>query len=68
MRAQARPDFEQVFNLMPGLCLVLDPAFIIVAQSEARPAKPVKSIQWIDLSAERRELGRAAETYKKEEP
>jgi hypothetical protein len=23
---------------------------------EARPAKPVKSIQWIDLSAERREL------------
>lgn len=30
----ARPDFEHVFNLMPGLCLVLDPAFIIVAQNE----------------------------------
>ncbi len=27
-----------------------------------RPAKPVKSIQWIDLSSERRELGRAAAT------
>jgi hypothetical protein len=25
-----------------------------------RPAKPVKSIQWIDLSIERRELRRAA--------
>ena len=34
MNAQARPDFEQVFNLMPGLCLVLDPAFIIVAQNQ----------------------------------
>ncbi len=29
-----RPNFEQVFNAMPGLCLVLDPAFIIVAQNE----------------------------------
>src|SRR4051812_4030085 len=27
---------------------------------EARPAKPVKSVQWTDLSAERRELRRAA--------
>jgi len=27
---------------------------------EARPAKPVKSTQWIDLSAERREPKRAA--------
>jgi PAS domain-containing protein len=29
-----RPDFEQVFNAMPGLCLVLDPAFTIVAQND----------------------------------
>ncbi len=28
-----RPNFESVFNAMPGLCLVLDPAFIIVAQN-----------------------------------
>jgi PAS domain-containing protein len=28
------PDFEQVFNAMPGLCLVLDPAFTIVAQND----------------------------------
>lgn len=33
-RPAARPDFEQIFNAMPGLCLVLDPAFIIVAQNE----------------------------------
>lgn len=32
-RPATRPDFEQVFNLMPGMCLVLDPAFIIVAQN-----------------------------------
>jgi hypothetical protein len=30
------------------------------ALREARPAKPGKSIRWIDLSVERRELGRAA--------
>jgi hypothetical protein len=29
-----RPNFENVFNAMPGLCLVLDPAFIIVAQND----------------------------------
>jgi thiol-disulfide isomerase/thioredoxin len=29
-------------------------------RGETRPAKPGKSIQWIDLSVERRELGRAA--------
>ena len=29
----ARPDFEQIFQHMPGLCLVLNPAFIIVAQN-----------------------------------
>jgi len=29
-------------------------------KSEARPAQPGKSIQWIDLSAERREFRRAA--------
>ena len=28
------PDFEQVFQKMPGLCLVLDPAFIIIAQNQ----------------------------------
>jgi len=33
-RPAAKPDFEQVFQHMPGLCLVLDPAFIIVAQNE----------------------------------
>lgn len=33
-RPASRPDFEAVFNAMPGLCLVLDPAFIIVAQNE----------------------------------
>ena len=59
-RPKGQVDFELVFHMLPGMCLVLDPAFTILAQSEARPAKPVKSIQWIDLSAERRELGRAA--------
>ncbi|HJS45043.1 MAG TPA: PAS domain-containing protein [Rhizomicrobium sp.] len=33
-RPAAEPNFEQVFNIMPGLCLVLDPAFIIVAQND----------------------------------
>ena len=28
------PDFEAVFQHMPGLCLVLDPAFTIVAQND----------------------------------
>ena len=28
------PDFELVFHKMPGLCLVLDPGFTIVAQNE----------------------------------
>ena len=43
------PDFALVFHKMPGLCL-----------GEARPAKPVKSIQWIDLSAERRSSARSS--------
>ena len=30
----ARPDFEKVFQHMPGLCLVLDSAFNIVAQND----------------------------------
>jgi len=34
MSAHPKPDFEQVFNQMPGLCLVLDPAFTIVAQND----------------------------------
>ena len=28
------PDFELVFQRMPGLCLVLDPGFTILAQNE----------------------------------
>ena len=28
------PDFELVFQKMPGLCLILDPKFVIVAQNE----------------------------------
>jgi PAS domain-containing protein len=36
---RARPkglvDFELVFHLLPGMCLVLDPAFTILAQNEA---------------------------------
>jgi len=32
--ARAQVDFEQVFDRMPGLCLVLDIAFTIVAQNE----------------------------------
>jgi hypothetical protein len=30
----AKPDFEEVFQHMPGMCLVLDPAFTIVAQND----------------------------------
>ncbi len=33
-RPRDNVDFEQVFNQMPGLCLVLDIAFNIVAQNE----------------------------------
>lgn len=33
-RATDVPDFELVFAKMPGLCLVLDPGFVIVAQNE----------------------------------
>jgi hypothetical protein len=28
------PDFELVFAKMPGLCLILDPAFTIIAQND----------------------------------
>ena len=28
-------DFELVFHMLPGLCVLLDPAFTIVAQNEA---------------------------------
>ena len=28
------PDFALVFDKMPGLCLILDPSFVIVAQNE----------------------------------
>ena len=28
------PDFEQIFQKMPGLCLILDPGFTIIAQNE----------------------------------
>ena len=33
-RIAETPDFELVFEKMPGLCLVLDPAFTIIAQNE----------------------------------
>ncbi|HWU53910.1 MAG TPA: PAS domain-containing protein [Rhizomicrobium sp.] len=33
-RAADAPDFALVFAKMPGLCLVLDPGFVIVAQNE----------------------------------
>lgn len=33
-RAADLPDFELVFQKMPGLCLILDPAFTIIAQNE----------------------------------
>ncbi|HET7083690.1 MAG TPA: PAS domain-containing protein [Rhizomicrobium sp.] len=33
-RAARTPDFELVFQKMPGLCLVLDTGFTIVAQNE----------------------------------
>jgi len=33
-RIAEMPDFELVFDKMPGLCLVLDPAFTIIAQNE----------------------------------
>jgi hypothetical protein len=35
---------------------------------ETRPAEPGKSIQWIDLSVERRELERAAGELSKQAP
>ena len=31
---QSLVDFELVFHLLPGMCLVLDPAFTILAQNE----------------------------------
>ena len=37
-RPKGQVDFELVFHMLPGMCLVLDPAFTILAQSEARPA------------------------------
>ena len=33
-RTDDTPDFERVFQKMPGLCLVLDPGFVILAQNE----------------------------------
>jgi PAS domain-containing protein len=35
MSSDPKPDFELVFQMLPGMCLVLDPAFTIVAQNEA---------------------------------
>jgi len=37
------PDFELVFQKMPGLCLVLDPGFTIVAQNEEHARATKKS-------------------------
>ena len=33
-RPAARVDFELVFQLTPGMCLVLDPGFTVLAQNE----------------------------------
>lgn len=33
-RAAEVPDFQLVFQKMPGLCLILDPSFVIVAQND----------------------------------
>ena len=33
-RPQGLVDFELVFHMLPGMCLVLDPTFTIVAQNE----------------------------------
>ena len=35
VRPQGLVDFELVFHLLPGMCLVLDPAFTILAQNQA---------------------------------
>lgn len=35
IRPKGLVDFELVFHLLPGMCLVLDPAFTILAQNEA---------------------------------
>ena len=43
MSTHPKPDFEKIFNHMPGLCL-----------GEPRPAQRDKSILRIDLSGERR--------------
>jgi hypothetical protein len=70
-RAADAPDFALVFDKMPGLCLVLDPSFTIVAQNEEharatqadvgerRPPKADKTVQWTVLSRERRSGARA---------
>jgi hypothetical protein len=50
-RPPVRPDFEQIFNAMPGLCL-----------GEPRPAQRDKSILRIDLSGERRSGARPGAT------
>ena len=34
-RPKGQVDFELVFHMLPGMCLVLDPAFTILAQNEA---------------------------------
>ena len=33
-RPKGQVDFELVFHMLPGMCLVLDPAFTIMAQNE----------------------------------
>src|SRR4051812_39667292 len=33
-RPADKPDFELIFNRMPGMCLVLDPGFTILAQND----------------------------------
>jgi PAS domain-containing protein len=44
-----KPDFELVFNAMPGMCLVLDPALTILAQNDEHAR--------MTLSADRKVVG-----------
>ena len=36
-RPKGQVDFELVFHMLPGMCLILDPAFTILAQISGAP-------------------------------
>jgi hypothetical protein len=42
--ADDTPDFELVFAKMPGLCLILNPSFVIVAQNEEHARATQQSV------------------------